>query len=101
MLLLLANVDDRPVGLLNGRLLRDASIFRESVLTIDNMYVVPEKRRSGIGQRLLAAAADWGRSEGASEIRLSVVAGNSIAEHFYEGEGFTIRARVLTRPMGE
>jgi GNAT superfamily N-acetyltransferase len=59
------------------------------------------RRRSGIGGRLLVAAADWGRSETASEIRLSVVAGNSVAEHFYEREGFTTRARVLARPIAE
>lgn len=102
VLLLLATADGRPVGMLNGRLLDDASVFRETFLMIDNMYVVPEKRRLGVGHELLAIARHWGRERGATEIRLSVVAGNTQAERFYDAEGFRMRARLLaTRLDGQ
>lgn len=99
VLLVLARLGDETVGVLNGRLARNASIFRETIVTIDNVFVVPEHRGLGIAHLLLADAADWGRAHGATEIRLTVVAGNTVAERFYEGEGFIPWAHHLTKRL--
>lgn len=99
VLLLVASVRNRLVGLLNGRIARNTSIFRETVLLIDNMYVEPAERGAGIGRRLLDSAIEWGQSQGATEARLTVVHGNTLAERFYEGAGFEPRARLLARKL--
>ncbi len=49
-------------------------------MTIDNVFVVPQHRGSGIAHHLLADAAVWGRAPGATDIRLSAAAGNEVAE---------------------
>lgn len=99
VLLVLARLGSEAVGVLNGRLSRDSSIFRETIVEIDNVFVVPEQRGSGIAHLLVEDAATWARARGATEMRLSVVAGNTVAERFYEQEGFTVRAHHLTKRL--
>jgi ribosomal protein S18 acetylase RimI-like enzyme len=56
--------------------------------TLYQVWVHPDARRSGIGQRLLDAALLWAREAGANEMLLSVATGADSALEFYRRAGF-------------
>lgn len=53
-----------------------------------DIYITPAARGFGLGRRLIAKAAEWGRARGAGYVRLSVDSGNIHAVNFYEAIGF-------------
>lgn len=53
-----------------------------------DIYIAPSARGCGLGRRLIARAAEWGRARGASYVRLSVDHRNIHAVNFYEAIGF-------------
>jgi GNAT superfamily N-acetyltransferase len=57
-------------------------------LYIQDLYVEPAERGSGLGRRLLAAAAREGRKRGCKGLLLAVEIGNENAAQFYRGLGF-------------
>jgi GNAT superfamily N-acetyltransferase len=83
---MLAELDGVAVGL---------AAFHESASTlwcnpeiyIDDLFVVPEVRRIGVGRRLLAAVSRLTRDRSATRILLNVQATNTGAVRFYESLG--------------
>jgi ribosomal protein S18 acetylase RimI-like enzyme len=61
---------------------------KKGVYVLD-IYIAPQARGCGLGRRLIARAAEWGRGRGASFVRLSVDQKNIHAINFYEAIGFT------------
>jgi len=59
------------------------------------LAVAPERRRQGLGRRMMAAAEDWLRAAGAPKIQLMVRDGNAEAIAFYEALGLA-RQPVVT-----
>jgi ribosomal protein S18 acetylase RimI-like enzyme len=57
-------------------------------LYIQDLYVAPAERRSGLGRRLLAAAAREGRLRGCKGLLLAVETRNAEAARFYARMGF-------------
>ncbi len=57
-------------------------------LYIQDIYVAPAERRSGLGRRLLAAAAREGRTRGCKGLLLAVEISNADAARFYARLGF-------------
>ena len=55
---------------------------------VQNIYVDPERRGEGVGGRLLAAAEDAMREDGAETIVLDVMARNERAREFYRRHGY-------------
>jgi ribosomal protein S18 acetylase RimI-like enzyme len=53
-----------------------------------SMWIAPSHRGRGLGGDLLAAGIEWGRKQGAHQIHLGVVEGNSAALHLYRRAGF-------------
>lgn len=51
------------------------------------LAVAPDRRRTGLGRTLMAAAEDWLRARGAPKIQLMVREDNAEALGFYEGLG--------------
>lgn len=51
------------------------------------LAVAPDRRRQGLGRRMMAAAEDWLRAAGAPKIQLMVRDGNAVAIAFYEALG--------------
>lgn len=73
-----------------------------SDLEILNFAVHPAARRRGLGDQLLAAALEWGRSFGADNALLEVRASNIAALQFYERRDFRAtgrRLRYYTAPI--
>lgn len=69
--------------------------FRRSVWTdkreayLQELYVVPERRREGIGQALLEAAIETSRAAGAAWIELNTAESDRAARALYAKLGFT------------
>lgn len=83
-LLLVAEADSDPVGMLFGRI-DDSSRY----LDVGAMWVDPEIRRKGVGRGLVDAALNWARAAGASQAELWVTVGNDAAERLFTESGFT------------
>lgn len=63
-------------------------MFHSGSLEIASIAVIPEMRRLGVAQALLAEAEKIGAGRGASSITLHVDTGNHGAIGLYTGEGF-------------
>ena len=71
-------------------------------LHINNLAVLPEWRRRGIGSALLAHAVQEGRQSGATRATLEVRRSNDLARALYEGFGFKVagvRPGYYTNPV--
>jgi ribosomal protein S18 acetylase RimI-like enzyme len=55
---------------------------------IDNIGVVPEKRKAGIGGILLDEITDWAKKQGFQKIYLNCYAKNTTALDFYKQNGY-------------
>jgi len=56
--------------------------------TIENLYVRPEYRDSGIGGELMATAEERLAARGVDAVKLEVLAGNEAAQRFYRRHGY-------------
>ena len=87
--IMLAEHEGRAVGIL--RCVQVAGIplvFPALHGYISSVYVVPEARRRGVLRALFAAALDWCRARGLTEIRLHNAVENSAANSAWESFGF-------------
>ncbi|QHB42712.1 hypothetical protein [Vibrio phage VP-HS15] len=81
--LLLAYDDNEPVGLLWGWC--HALPWSKARLAFDTiLYVVPEKRKTSVGYKLMKAWEAWADARGAVEVQISIASGI----HEEETEGF-------------
>lgn len=81
---LIAWSGDAPVGTVTG--LPDGEMVA--------MWVAPEQRGAGVGQRLVSALVDWARAAGFAELRTWVADGNDTALRLYERVGFVATGEV-------
>jgi ribosomal protein S18 acetylase RimI-like enzyme len=58
------------------------------IFILNDLFVSPEARRSGVGALLLDAAARFGRGVGAVRLTLSTEVTNQTAQALYEREGW-------------
>jgi GNAT superfamily N-acetyltransferase len=58
------------------------------ILILNDLFVVPDARRAGVGRLLVRAAADYGRAVGAVRLTLSTEVTNRSAQALYEAEGW-------------
>lgn len=66
---------------------------------VEDIYVVPEWRSRGLGQKLLAALENEARAAGRRAIHLEVMPGNR-AENWYRRQGWRSRgSQLLTKPI--
>ena len=74
------------------------SLFKPGpVLLVENIYVEPAARRSGLGQRLMAAAAAEGQRLGFQRLELHVRADSEKAGAFYESLGMAAAGEAVYR----
>jgi GNAT superfamily N-acetyltransferase len=75
-------------------------MFVERVfVAVDNIFVLPEERRQGIGKALMEKIRAWGKRKGASEMRLSLYTQNDEGLHFYRQLGFADYKLTLQAPL--
>ena len=65
-----------------------SSARAQRIFILNDLFVDPGVRRRGVGQRLLDAAADFGRSAGAIRLTLSTAHANTAAQALYEAHGW-------------
>jgi GNAT superfamily N-acetyltransferase len=58
------------------------------IFILNDLYVLPDVRRQGVGSMLLAAAAQFGRAAGAVRLTLSTEIANQAAQAAYENAGW-------------
>ncbi|GAA1555462.1 GNAT family N-acetyltransferase [Kribbella lupini] len=83
---LIASLDGSPAGMASGLPAHDEPDVRELV----SMWISPDARGRGLGDRLMTAVEDWARSEGAVAVELSVVQGNDKAQALYARHGYAL-----------
>lgn len=66
---------------------------------LDNIYVLPECRRTGVAKRLFQAVEDWAREQGAVRLDLHVWDFNQDALALYRAMGMTPQYHVLERRL--
>lgn len=65
------------------------------VAFLEGIYVRPDRRGSGIGRALVAAAEQWGRTQGCSELASDALLDNHASHSFHQGAGFAETERVV------
>lgn len=78
-----AVLDGRPVGVARGVPGADGHELR-------SVWVSPEARGHGVGDRLLTEIEGWAARSGARVLRLAVFAGNAPAVALYERHGYVL-----------
>jgi N-acetylglutamate synthase len=90
---------DTAFGLVPGAGVIRAAVVDEH-LHLSRLAVTPDARRTGVGTRLVAAAATWGKEQGARWVVLQVALHATAARAFYAALGATEhhRYRYLVPP---
>jgi aminoglycoside 6'-N-acetyltransferase I len=65
------------------------------VAYVEGLYVVPEKRRLGIGRVLIAQAEDWARSKGLTELASDALIDNDTSIAMHKALGFVEVERIV------
>ena len=65
-----------------------SSASAKRIFILNDLFVDPVARRSGVGRALLQAAADFGRGAGAVRLTLSTAHTNTSAQSLYEANGW-------------
>jgi GNAT superfamily N-acetyltransferase len=88
-LTLIAEEEGTPIGFIHGRVTRREEYAPAAVGFIGLIYVEERHRRKGTGTGLVRHLTALFRSRGAAEANLGYIAGNTQAESFWRGLGFT------------
>lgn len=90
-----AEVDGKVVGFMLCRLKRvPATMGGVIVGELSDMWIEPEARRLGIGDKLSRLSIDWMRDQGAHSIEIQVLKDNEASWKLYERMGFKLEFRV-------
>ena len=65
------------------------------VAFLEGIYVRPGHRRQGVGRELIAAAGQWGRDQGCSELASDALLTNEASHRFHGAAGFAETERVV------
>ena len=87
-LVLLAESEKKAVGYLIGSAHNRFDYRSQVTGELENMLVVQEARRSGVGKALVAAMKTWLKTKGISRVYVSAYAKNEKAISFYTSCGF-------------
>jgi GNAT superfamily N-acetyltransferase len=65
-----------------------SSVSASRTFVLHDLFVVPEARRKGVAQALLAKAVQVGRALGVASLSLSTARANGQAQQLYESQGW-------------
>ncbi|CAJ1900596.1 hypothetical protein KOPIIPEJ_03576 [Aeromonas dhakensis] len=72
-------------------------LSKEPICRIGTLVVDEGHRSRGIGKALIAHCDEWGKAQGASQLRLEVMAFNERAKALYERLGFKMLSQTMVR----
>jgi len=89
---LVAELTGEIVGFIDARLQRSEDAMHRAMVYCHVVEIAVSSRHQnqGIGGRLLRAAEDWGRQQGASFASLEYLAANTRASLFYQRMGYRV-----------
>jgi GNAT superfamily N-acetyltransferase len=93
----LGGLHDVELGYLIGTVASVAS--GGNVGVIEGIYVDREARACGIGERMLALAIDWFRSQGCVGVEATALPGERATKNFFEEHGLKARLLVVYRSL--
>ena len=94
-LLLAAVADGAVVGHLVGAYQPASAMWLGARAELVSMHVLPGLRGQGIGSRLVADFAAWGRERGAARLHVTAYTANAAAIRFYQRHGYAPELTVL------
>ena len=100
-LILLARDTDSAIGYFNSRINRTAGLYDEAFGFVEEAYVRPEYRGSGVAQEMLRRTEAWCRGRSIGLLRLSVLVDNALALRFWEKSGFEPLMHILSKQLSE
>ena len=90
-----AEIESKVVGFMLCRLKRvPATMGGVIVGELSDMWIEPEARRFGIGDKLSRVSIDWMHDQGAHSIEIQVLKDNEASWKLYERMGFQLEFRV-------
>jgi len=99
--IMVADHEGEPVGMVTGQLVISTAIGGMSVL-LEDLFISKSYRGRGIGRKLFHAMQTWGTAQGARRIQLVVDERNANALGFYLHLGFRQGVmRALYCPIGQ
>ena len=92
----IAEMDGRLLGFMLCRLKR-VPAFMGGVMVgeLSDMWIIPEARRMGAGEKLSRLALDWMREQGAHSVEIQILKDNEASWKLYERMGFQLEFRVV------
>ncbi len=87
--LFVAEREGKVIGFLSGELREGSLTFKPKTwAAIEDVYVAPDYRSSGVGRALFDEFQKWAKEKSAHGVSLQVAAGNTRARKLYEELGF-------------
>ena len=86
-----AEIEEEVVGFINIRFEHESQTYLSSLVDyayISDLVVLPAYRGRGIGTMLLQQAEDFARQQGATVLKIQVLAKNQLAADVYQRVGF-------------
>ncbi|KEO82582.1 GNAT family N-acetyltransferase [Tumebacillus flagellatus] len=84
----IAEVDGKPVGF--ATLYSTFSTLRaQKAMVMNDLFVLPEARKHGVGQALFQACANYVKDNGYAFMEWVTASDNETAQRFYEAQGAT------------
>ncbi|MBS7635632.1 GNAT family N-acetyltransferase [Candidatus Bathyarchaeota archaeon] len=92
--LIIAECDSEIIGFTFATISREfpLDVTEHAVGTINDVYVLPEFRRKGIGKRMVAECLEKIKARDVKNVWLSVLVENKVAIRLYEKLNFKIRS---------
>lgn len=84
----IAVVDDKIIGYLAGSINIETSYVTKSLAEVENMFILEDYRKYGIGTKLMNAFKKYCANEGIQEIKVTASAKNKNAINFYKKNDF-------------
>lgn len=84
---LVAEEDGNFLGYVNGGT-KDVPYRKSKYFEIENLGVIPDRKGTGLGSRLLESVIEWAKSNGYQKIYVESYANNQEALAFYRKHGF-------------
>jgi ribosomal protein S18 acetylase RimI-like enzyme len=91
----IAEIDGRVAGFMLCRVKRVAQYMGGVIVgELSDMWIIPEARRFGIGDKLSRLALDWLHEQGVHSVEIQVLRDNDASWKLYERMGFQLEFRV-------
>jgi aminoglycoside 6'-N-acetyltransferase I len=88
--------DGNPIGMIDARVRNYAEGAPDLTAPyVEDLWVDPEHRRSGVAARLLKAVEDWGRSEGFTWLGSDARLDNQQSHDWHRASGFEETERLV------